>query len=257
MIFQKRDSVSFFQFPKLAALSDVQHAVFTRHCGYSSEPFQSLNVSFGVGDVPSNVHQNLSVVSKCMDAEDLVSANQVHGTEVLIFSENSVDGLSENLTPPFVGDALVTDISKKNLVVKVADCQSVLLYDPDRQVVANVHCGWRGSIKNIIGHTIKVMEKQFTCHSDNIVAGIGPSLGPCCAEFINYKSEIPAELWGYKEGSNHFDFWSLSRDQLCDAGVLSENIDLSEICTQCNTERFFSFRGEGTTGRFAVAIGLK
>jgi len=257
VIFQKRDGVSFFQFPKLAALSDVRHAVFTRHCGYSSEPFKSLNVSFGVGDAPSNVNQNLSVVSKCMDAEDLVSANQVHGTEILIFSENSLDGLSANSAPPFVGDALVTDISKKNLVVKVADCQSVLLYDPVRQVVANVHCGWRGSIQNIIGHTIKVIEKQFACNPDNIIAGIGPSLGPCCAEFINYKSEIPRALWGYKDGSNHFDFWSLSRDQLCNAGVLNENIDLSEICTQCNTERFFSFRGEGTTGRFAVAIGLK
>jgi len=151
----------------------------------------------------------------------------------------------------------VTDISKKNIVVKVADCQSVLLDDPDRQVVANVHSGWRGSIKNIIGRTIKVMKKQFACNPDNIVAGIGPSLGPCCAEFVNYKSEIPRALWGYKDGSNHFDFWSLSRDQLCDAGVLSENIDLSEMCTKCNIERFFSFRREGTTGRFAVAIGLK
>ena len=257
MILKENNGVSFFQFPKLAAFSDVQHAVFTRHCGYSSEPFNSLNVSFGVGDAPGNVHQNLSVVSKCMDTEDLVSANQVHGTGVLVFPENNSNDLSENLSPPFVGDALVTDISKKNLVIKVADCQSVLLYDTDRKVVANVHCGWRGSIKNIIGHTIKVMAKQFACNSDAIVAGIGPSLGPCCAEFVNYKSEIPKTLWGYKDGSNHFDFWSLSCDQLCDAGVLSENIDLSEICTKCNTERFFSFRGEGTTGRFAVAIGLK
>jgi len=133
VIFQKRNGVSFFQFPKLAAFSDVQHKVFTRHGGYSSEPFKSLNVSFGVGDVKSNVRQNLSVVSKCMNAEDLVSANQVHGTEILIFTENSFDGFSSNSSPPFVGDALVTDISKKNIVVKVADCQSVLLYDPDRQ----------------------------------------------------------------------------------------------------------------------------
>jgi len=100
------------------------------------------------------------------------------------------------------------------------------------------------------------MEKEFDSKPGNIVTGISPSLGPCCAEFVNYKDEIPEEFWKYKDDSDHFDFWAISSDQLCNAGVLKKNIYLSEICTRCNTDLFYSFRGEGTTGRFAAVIGF-
>jgi len=155
------------------------------------------------------------------------------------------------------GDAVVTDVSGTHLVIQVADCQSVMLYDPSRRVVANVHSGWRGSIKNIIGRTVKVMESVFNCHATNMFAGIGPSLGPCCAEFINYKDEIPAAFWNYKDHSHHFDFWRISRDQLATAGIPAEQICSSDLCTKCNTNTFFSYRGEGVTGRFAAVIGIK
>jgi hypothetical protein len=155
-----------------------------------------------------------------------------------------------------VGDAIVTDIRKKFLVIQVADCQSVIIYDPLRQVIANAHCGWRGSIKNIIGKTIKVMTGKFGCNPYDMVAGICPSLGPCCAEFINYKKEFPERLWKYKDSANNFNFWSLSTDQLCNAGVLIKNIYSSQICTKCNENLFFSFRKQKTTGRIATVIGL-
>jgi copper oxidase (laccase) domain-containing protein len=101
------------------------------------------------------------------------------------------------------------------------------------------------------------MESEMQCLARHIVAGVGPSLGPCCAEFVNYQSEIPKEFWKYRQGSDLFDFWSLSRDQLCAAGVLNKNIYLSNFCTKCNPALFFSYRGEGQTGRFAAVIGLK
>ncbi|MBW1984000.1 MAG: polyphenol oxidase family protein, partial [Deltaproteobacteria bacterium] len=94
------------------------------------------------------------------------------------------------------------------------------------------------------------------CKSSDLIAGIGPSLGPCCAEFVNYKKEIPEAYWTYKNQDNYFDFWAVSKDQLCNAGVLPENTHLSKICTKCHTDRFYSYRGEGTTGRFAAVIGL-
>jgi hypothetical protein len=100
------------------------------------------------------------------------------------------------------------------------------------------------------------MGEVFDCRTRDIIAGIGPSLGPCCAEFVNYANEIPPTFWKYKDALDHFDFWSLSRDQLRDAGLQSENICLSNLCTRCNTDRFFSYRGEGITGRFAAVIGL-
>ncbi len=150
----------------------------------------------------------------------------------------------------------MTDIAGRNLVIQVADCQAVLLYEPARRVVANAHCGWRGSIQNIIGRTVEVMKQDFGCRPDLILAGIGPSLGPCCAEFINYDTEIPKEFWQYKGLNRYFDFWALSRDQLKTAGVAANNIESSRICTRCHTDEFFSYRAEGTTGRFAAVIGL-
>jgi len=139
----------------------------------------------------------------------------------------------------------------------LADCQSILLYDPIQKVIANVHCGWRGSTKNIAGRTVDVMNKRFGCNRRDLIAGISPSLGPCCAEFVNYRSEIPQKFWRYKSANDHFDFWALSREQLIAAGLLRENIETGGICTKCNTDAFFSYRGEGQTGRFASVIGLK
>ena len=256
MILKKKDGILFFQFPNLAKFSDIRHGIFTRNCGHSKNPYQSLNVSLSVGDNYSHVKQNRRIISKCIEGNELVFAKQVHETNVLILSKNNAPFVDKAFGKPAVGDAMVTDIAEKFLLVQVADCQAVLMYDPFRRVVANVHCGWRGSINNIIGKTIKIMADIFGCNASHIIAGISPSLGPCCAEFINYKTEIPDRLWKYKDRSNHFDFWSLSLDQLCNAGVLIENICLSQICTKCNTDLFFSFRGEGTTGRTAAVIGL-
>ena len=277
---KQKNGVSFLEFPKLSGLSGIQHGVFTRKNGKSKGPFQSLNVSFGVGDTDKTVLENRKIISRCFDDNNLVFLNQVHGTRIIAYSKehhfNKVldtkdcfkDEYSEILSAQtdisgiesehrFEADAIVTDIPGKLLVIQVADCQSVLIYDPIQKVAANVHSGWRGSINNIIGCTLRVMENSFGCRSRDIVAGIGPSLGPCCAEFVNYKNEIPEPFWKYKNDNNYFDFWSISRDQLCEAGVLPENVDLSQMCTKCDLERFFSYRGEGITGRFAALIGLK
>jgi len=256
LISVKRNGTSFFQFPNLSRFSDIRHGIFTRKNGYSKAPYKSLNTSYSTGDDGRNVKLNRSVISKCFDGNELVFARQVHGTNV-VFAKKSIT--LKKRFPDVIPecDAMITDIKKRSLVIQVADCQSILMYDPVRQVIANVHSGWRGSIKNIIGRTISVMEREFDSKPGNIVTGITPSLGPCCSEFVNYKDEIPENFWKYKDGSDYFDFWAISVNQLCDAGVLKKNIYLSEICTRCNTDLFFSFRGEGTTGRFAAVIGLR
>ena len=140
----------------------------------------------------------------------------------------------------------------------MADCQAILLYDPLRRVVANVHAGWRGSIANIAEKTVAAMERQFGCRGHDMVAAIAPSLGPCCAEFIHYRNEIPEKFWKYKFDRNHFDFWKISQDQLAGAGLQPENIHGGNMCTRCRPDYFYSYRGEARhTGRFAAVIGLR
>jgi len=252
LILTKFNGISFLQFPNLVSFPDIGHGVFTRNGGFSKEPYMSLNVSHGVGDDPDIVEQNRAIVSMCMDNSELIFARQVHDTGAVIVSKHGTD---TSVFP--AGDALISDLDNKMLVIKVADCQSVLIYDPVRKVAANVHSGWRGSIKNIIGCAVSTMKECFNCSPKDLVAGIGPSLGPCCAEFVNYNKEIPEEFWKYKIYSDHFDFWQISIDQLCKAGVKHANIYSSKICTKCNTTLFFSYRGEKNTGRFASVIGLK
>ena len=154
-------------------------------------------------------------------------------------------------------DVLVTDRTGKFLVVQVADCQAILMYDPVRRVVANAHCGWRGSVADVAGRTVAALHAGFGCRPQDLLVGVGPSLGPCCAEFVNYREEIPSGLWGYRRDTVYFDFWAMTRDQLIAAGVRAEHIETSRLCTRCNTDRFFSYRGEKRTGRFPAVIGLK
>jgi YfiH family protein len=257
LILREKDGLPFYQFAHLAAFTGICHGIFSRRGGSSPPPFDSLNVSRGIGDDDGRVEANRRVVGRCFGGAELVYARQVHGRQV-INPADCPDAQPANPQPaqPLVGDAMLTDQPRKALVIQVADCQAVLLYESERQVVANVHCGWRGSIQNIIGHTVAAMVQQFGCRPADIMAGIGPSLGPCCAEFVNYKTEIPQAFWGYKDSNHHFDFWSISCDQLTDAGVAAQNIETSRICTRCRTDEFFSYRAEKITGRFAAVIGL-
>jgi YfiH family protein len=251
-----QNGVSYYQFKGLAACSGIEHRIFTRSGGHSQLPFASLNVSYGIGDNQKNVSANRDVISHNMGTGRLVFVRQVHGCKISVLDRNSK--IREKITTgqAVTADAVVTELEGRNLVIQVADCQAVLLYEPVRRVIANVHCGWRGSVQNIIGRTIEVMKQHFGCHPGRIQAGIGPSLGPCCAEFINYRNEIPMEFWQYKGLNAHFDFWTLSRDQMLQAGMAEINIEPSEICTRCHTNDFFSYRAERTTGRFAAVIGL-
>ncbi|CAB1071043.1 FIG00003370: Multicopper polyphenol oxidase [Olavius algarvensis Delta 1 endosymbiont] len=255
MIQTTQDGTSFYQFEKLAACRGIRHKIFSRNGGHSRGPYSSLNVSFGIGDEDEIVALNRDLIARNMQARDLVFARQVHGVDIAVL-EPDRGRPRVAAADPLTADAMVTDQPQRHLVIQVADCQALLLFDPVRQVVANVHCGWRGSIQNIIGCTVETMVQRFDCRPGTIIAGIGPSLGPCCAEFIHYQTEIPPAFWRYKDSSHHFDYWSISCDQLVQAGVAAENIESSGICTRCHTDEFFSYRAAKTTGRFAAVIGM-
>jgi polyphenol oxidase len=253
---KEKNGVSYLQFPNLEAFPCIRHAVFTRKGGVSAPPHDSLNVSYAAGDRDDAVTQNRQKILTVMDTDELVFARQVHGAEVLSFTENDFIEPRSAGAAPRTGDAMISSARGKTLVLKVADCQPVLMVDPVSRVIAAVHSGWRGSLQNIVGRTVDAMKDRFGSDPRDIVAGLGPSLGPCCAEFVNYQTEIPKPLWIYKQRRVFFDFWSMTRDQLIDAGVLNENIHVSGICTRCRADMFFSYRKQNHTGRFAAAIGL-
>jgi YfiH family protein len=255
VIFTRTGALSYFQFPLLEKFSGLRHGVFTRDGGSGATPRRGLNVSLGAGDSERDVRQNRDRIARAMGIDSLLFARQTHGTRILVYRNGLTPEGVDPAGPPAQGDALVTDAPNRLLVIQVADCQPVMIYDPTLRVIANVHSGWRGSIRNILGRTVAVMAETFGCRPGDLVAGIGPSLGPCCAEFVHYRSEIPSRYWPYKDPLDRFDFWAMSVDQLTGAGLDRNRIDVSRLCTRCRTDLFFSYRGERDTGRFAAVIG--
>ncbi len=245
----------FFQSRVLLPYPGLVHGIFTRCGGVSTGDFRELNTAYSTRDPKGCVTKNRAIISKTLNIQPLVFARQVHGNAVInVNGKAAVKGMMTSLNDE--GDAMITCRQNRFLAIQTADCQSVLLYDPKNRAVGNVHSGWRSSINNIIGHTLDAMKLQFNTNPEDIVAAIGPSLGPCCAEFVNYKKEIPKRFWKYKREDHLFDFWTLSVDQLREKGVKTRHIDVSHMCTLCNTHLFYSYRGKKTTGRFCSVIGI-
>ncbi|MGD9189829.1 MAG: peptidoglycan editing factor PgeF [Desulfobacteraceae bacterium] len=251
----QNNGLDYLQFPALAGLTDFFHGVFLRTASNTGRSRASFNIGLNCGDPESVVKQNRKRMLSCFGRPLGVFARQVHGSEVGVVSTPTVSTGQGVIRVN--GDALATAGRDNALIIQVADCQPVLIADPIKKAVANVHSGWRGSIGNIIGRTIDTMVTRLGCRPQNMIAAIGPSLGPCCAEFVNYRKEIPSRYWKYRRAGDLFDFWRLSIDQLVEAGVPMETISVAGICTRCNQHLFFSYRGQKNTGRFAAVIGIK
>jgi YfiH family protein len=245
-----RDNLFFFQFQAFNQIEGLRHGIFTRIGGRSRGPLHGFNLARSVGDTPAAVDANREALAEIFAPGELFYLQQTHGSRVAV-----LDGSAPPPATP-EADAVVCDRPGTFTVIQVADCQAVLLADPQQRVVANIHSGWRGSIANIIAATIATLESRWGIRPADLMAGIGPSLGPCCGEFRHYRRELPPEVWPYGNNSSHFDFWALSHDQLLSAGVPAGQIHLSRICTRCNTGLFYSYRASHETGRFAAVIGF-
>ncbi|MDY6972501.1 MAG: polyphenol oxidase family protein [Thermodesulfobacteriota bacterium] len=243
---------AYFRYPKFSLSTRLIHGVFTRRGGVSEGPYNSLNTSYAVGDRQENVAANLRRVKEAVGAERLICMNQSHGDGILILRQGHSDLPCEF---PCV-DAIITDVPGNALLVKQADCQGVIVFDPIKRVVANIHCGWRGNVLNILGSVLTRMKEVFGCRGSDLLAAVGPSLGPCCAEFVDHERIFPVSFKHFMVRENYFDLWAVSCRQLLDAGLLQENIEIAGICTRCSTDLFYSYRGEGRTGRFGTVAML-
>lgn len=233
-----------------------RHIFFNRHGGVSRGGFESLNVGESVGENPDHLRENFRRIKEQAGVTVMISAHQVHGDKIEVVesavkSDWCVDGV----------DALITNRQAIGLMVQLADCQGILLHDPVNSVIAAIHCGWRGSVAGIIGKTVERMHAVFGSQPASLNGFVSPSLGPCCAEFIHYKKELPGDFHSFQVKSNYFDFWEISRYQLTGAGLADDNIEIAGICTSCSND-YFSYRracrnGDGRTGRHCAVISLQ
>ncbi len=237
--------LKFYQFQALTRLG-LRHAVFTRRGGHSSGPYQGLNLSFEVGDVPENVRRNRCLIKEALGLSVLLSAKQIHAKRAFILK----DPPSRDLEVTGY-DILITDQPGVGVLIKQADCQAIILFDSRRRVLALVHAGWRGLVAGVVEEALSLLPKEFDSRPEDLWAAISPSLGPCCAEFRDYQKIFPPEFWSFQVKKDYFDLPAITREKLLRGGLSKEKIFISGICTKCQPE-FFSYRRERRTGRFGT-----
>lgn len=250
MIRCKSENIEWLEFELFQPFPELVHGVFLRQGGVSDDPFSSLNFGGGTGDDLEKIATNRKKVLDLFQLTTMYSSKQVHHTDVACLP-GEIDQLDKGC------DGLITDHTDIALLIKHADCQAVIFYDPKKQVIANVHCGWRGNVHNIYEKTVQKLALRYGSSPSDLHVGISPSLGPDHSQFINYKTELPSHFERYQCSESHFDLWQISMDQLLKAGVLKAHIELAGLCTFCGEKDFFSYRRDKKTGRHGTVVALK
>ncbi|MGQ9518084.1 MAG: peptidoglycan editing factor PgeF [Anaerolineae bacterium] len=254
-------TVDIFRFAILQDMPELVHGIFGRQGGVSPEPYDTLNVGADVADDPANVRRNLEIVCEALDLAPaaLVTVRQVHSNRVMRVGKRHRGQKVGEL------DGLITDEAGVPLILRFADCVPILAYDPRRGVLGAAHAGWRGTIAGMARSLVLAMVDEFGCRPEDIRAGIGPSIGPCCYQVGEDVVQMVHQAFGKAEagrlfrhvnGRAHFDLWQANRRQLAELGV--EQIEVAGVCTACSFHRFFSHRASGgLTGRFPMVAMLR
>ena len=201
-----------------------------------------------------------------VDPERFVAAGQVHGAAVLrVEPEMAGVGGRPGSGRAGLADALIADRPGVVLLSLHADCLPILLADPRRRAVAVVHAGWRGTVADVAGAAVRAMRQDYGSRPEDLVAFLGPAIGPCCYEV----GEDVAGAWSALAASRvgdalrpmgerwTFDLRRANGALLAAAGLGPERIEESAVCTRCAGHAWFSHRGQGpTTGRFGAIIAL-
>ncbi len=257
MAFIQHNGIRYYQFDALQA----RHALFTRHGGVSPDPWGSLNVGGTVGDDLARVRENRVLSFQAMDCapESIFDVWQIHSADVVCAQAPRPADESYRQA-----DIILTDRTNVTLFMRFADCVPILLHDPRKGVIGLAHAGWMGTLRDVANTTVQAMKKHYGSNPADLVAGIGPSIGPDHYEIgadvilqVMQKHADEAELFlSSHAGKIHFDLWEANRLSLERAGV--GQIEVCGICTACHIEDWFSHRAEkGRTGRFGALISLQ
>ena len=265
---KQHQSVVFLASEEMEQAGGVAHGFSTRLGGISEGMWASLNLGVSRGDDSDHVRENYRRFLTAIGAQGprMAMSNQVHENHVRVITKADVkEDPYEKVS--YEADGLVTDLPGVTLVIFSADCLPILYYDPVRQVVAAAHAGWRGTAADIAGAVVRKMEEVYGCDPQNILAAIGPGIGPCCFEthedvpnamMAAFSTPVLKYLHIQENGKYSVDLKGINAMRLEKAGIPTENIGVCELCTSCHPDLFWSHRQVGTNrGSMAAAIGLK
>ena len=261
---QPVDDLIYYRIRTFDAYANLRHAIFTRRGGVSQSPFATFNLGPSVGDDPQAVALNFQKACQIVGTmpDQTISCHLTHSADIITVNKSNRQRLMG------YGDGLITVEPAIFLAMRFGDCTPLIFFDPVQKAIGLAHAGWRGTMKNVAGAVIKAMVEQLGCRAQDIIAVIGPAIGPCCYEVgpevrqaAEQAFDEPGSLFRNRNGNSqpdraYFDMWEANRRQLAASGVTQ--IIQSSLCTACRTDLFFSHRAErGRTGRFGVIIGLE
>jgi len=261
------DSVPFYSFENIERIPFVKHGFSTRLGGVSEGIFSSMNLSFTRGDDPAAVTENFRLFCESIgtDYRKAVISAQEHHTNVLAIKEEDCGcGVVKDRQYSDV-DGMMTDVPGIVLVTQYADCVPLFFADPVRKVVATSHAGWKGTVAGIASVTVSRMQEVYGCDPSEIQVGIGPSIGRCCFEVdqpvADEFSKLPFAddtlIHDDGNGKFHIDLWETNRRFLLQSGIKDAHITVTDLCTKCHPDVFWSHRITGPDrGSLAAFISI-
>lgn len=266
----ENNGVKFFTFDNLKNTGIVNHCFSTRIGGVSQGRLESLNLGYSRGDVKERVTENFKRICQAngMDYKKMVFGKQIHDTKIKTVTKEDCGcgAVFESKISGF--DGYITNEPEVVLVTFHADCVPLFFVDPIRKVIGLSHSGWRGTVKKIAMETVKEMQKAFNCNPQHMIAAIGPSIGGCCFqvdqpvvnEFLNEMPFVGQYIHcdENEKGKFKIDLWGINRELMMKAGIPSENIQVTDYCTMCHDDLFYSHRKMGEErGSLAAFLSLK
>jgi polyphenol oxidase len=259
MSFHELDGLRHYSFEIFP--DSVKQAVFTRRGGVSPVPWHSLNLGGSVGDDPARVAENrirLFNTMRC-DPASIHDVWLIHSTDIVYAdSPRPLDAPSPR------ADIIFTDNPDVSLFMRFGDCVPILFHDPHKKVIGIAHAGWMGTLRGVVSSAVQGMQSHYGSKPENIIAGIGPSIGvdhyevgaDVISQFREKYNHHADRILQTRDGSTYLDLWEANAMQLKNAGV--EQVQISGVCTACHLDDWFSHRAEkGKTGRFGALMTLR
>lgn len=257
------------KYPLLEQTGIVEHCFTTRIGGVSKGIYESLNLSFTRGDEDAAVRENFRRLAGAMktDVSKFVFTDQTHTTNVCrVTAEDAGKGIVKERDYTDI-DGLITNEPGLVLSTFYADCVPLYFVDPVHRAIGMSHSGWKGTVGKMGAATITAMKREFGTEAKDLVCAIGPSICQDCYEVSEdvadaFKEAFPGHadeiLLDKKNGKYQLDLWRANEIVLTEAGVLKENIAVTNICTCCNPDLLFSHRAShGKRGNLGAFIYLR
>jgi YfiH family protein len=251
--------IDFYKFKCFERYHDLLHAVTNKSINFPHD----FSLALHTGENEEEIIKNRNILATSFKSGKnlhFIVASQTHSDHIKVISKKETKGWDSLENAIEDCDALITNEKEIILTILTADCVPVLLYDREKEVVASVHAGWKGTKARIVAKTVLKMKDVYGCEPKNIIAAVAPSIGSCCYE-VGY--DVAENFLDIPEGYTRIEdkymlnLPYINKYQLLEVGVGEENIEMSDICTACESQRYFSYRKEkGCSGRFMSMIGM-